>query len=145
MVVDGYDETGRLLAHTLGGGLQYTIGSHGIVSLRKVSDAELKHPRWRKSRFALEGVPGTFAGWTDGRLWNGWAKPHFEFAEANRLLHSLTELSFRYDSAQDAFVAPDGNGEAESWAAAVITPLEGEPIKVYPIGTGSWCWEEEAR
>ena len=28
MVVDGYDETGRLLAHTVGGGLQYTIGSH---------------------------------------------------------------------------------------------------------------------
>jgi len=94
---------------------------------------------------ALEGVPGIFAGWTNGRLWNGWEKPHFEFGEANRLLQSRTNLSFRYDSAQDAFAAPDGNGEVESWAGRVITPLEREPIKVYPIGTGSWCWEEEAR
>ena len=145
MVVDGYDETGRLLAHTLGGGLQYTIGSHGIVSLRKVSDAEMKHPRWRKSRFALEGVPGTFGGWTDGRLWNGWERPHFEFDEANRLLHRLTDLAFRYDSAQDAFIVSDWSGEEEPWVAEVITPPDGEAIKVYPIGTGSWCWQEEAR
>lgn len=145
LVVDGYDDAGRILAHPLGGGPQYLISLQGALFLRKVSKDQLDNPSWRQSRFGIEGLEEAFIGWTDGRLWNGWEKPRFQMQEANRLLQSLTDRPYRYDPARDAFISTGGSDEEESWVAEVITLPGGETIKVYPIGTGAWCWQEEAR
>ena len=78
LVVDGRDARGRLLAHPLGGGPQYIVSSKGESELRIVAADEQKQPLWRRTRFSLDGLDGSFEGWTNGELWNGWDRPFFE-------------------------------------------------------------------
>ena len=72
LIVDGYDASGSLLAHPLGGGFQFIIATQRLDTLRLVTDAEQQANLYRHAHFALDGVEGVFAGWTDGRHWNGW-------------------------------------------------------------------------
>ena len=142
MVVDGYDDQGRLLAHPMGGGLQYAIKVGAGGDFRRVTADEQQRPLWRTSRFALDGVDGAFKGWTNAQLWNGWGKPHFEPEEARKLIAAINDPKVRYDSAKDVFITTNGEAEDEVWSAQLITVLGPSQVKVFPIGAGSWCWEE---
>jgi hypothetical protein len=141
LVVDGRDPNGRLLAHPLGGGPQYAISTRSEAELRIVTVEEQSKPLWRRARFSLEGLEGGFEGWTTGKLWNGWDMPFFESKEAERLTAHLTDSKPRFDEMRDAFITVAGD-EEEVWAAETVELLGGQTIKVYPIGAGSWCWEE---
>lgn len=143
LVIDGRDTQGRLLAHPLGGGPQYIVGSKGESELRLVPADEQKQPLWRRTRFSLDGLDGSFEGWTNGELWNGWDRPFFESEEAQRLISQLTDSKPRFDAQNDAFITVSSD-EDEVWQAETATLLGGRTIKVYPIGAGSWCWEEVA-
>src|SRR4051812_22468189 len=101
LVVDGYDAAGCLLAHPEGGGFRYVIRPELAAKLRLVTDAELDESLCRYASFWLEGVDGVFEGWTDGRHWNGWAMPHFERSEAERVARAFAGC---YDANRDAFI-----------------------------------------
>jgi hypothetical protein len=67
--------------------------------------------------------------------------PRFEFAVCQEILRFLGDGQARFDVKADAFVTVS-NGEGEAWSAGEITITDGSRIKVYPLGAGSWIWEE---
>ena len=48
----------------------------------------------------------------------------------------------RYDAGRDAFVSKDSSDEQseEEVFSSVMLVIE-NPVKTYPIGAGSWCWD----
>lgn len=81
----------------------------------------------------------TVAAYSNGARWNGWALPYFS-AEADRsLLDHMPEL--RFDAARDAYILKGDDGDEEDVFEACTIDVDGQPVKTYPIGTGSWTWE----
>ncbi|RYZ79393.1 MAG: hypothetical protein EOP04_27830 [Proteobacteria bacterium] len=82
----------------------------------------------------------TFEGFTTGEDWNGFAVLFFELNVAHQIIDSLSKIgiSSGYDSDEDAFwVISDGSDDEE-----LFFSTESEGRKYYPIGSGSWIWEE---
>ena len=142
LVCDGYDGAGRLLAHPLGGGLQLTVPAQDEPRLRVVAEGEKAAALSRKGRFALADGEAAFDGWSNGELWNGWAMPRFEKAEAERVLARFGGQRARFVGELDAFVTMSQDGEEDVWGVEVITIADGSRIKAYPVGAGAWTWEE---
>lgn len=88
LIVDGYDASGALLAHPLGGGFQLIIPAADHPRFDTVPGME-RTPIFTRAWFTLEGLEDSFTGWTDGRNWNGWAMPRFELPEAQRVIAAL--------------------------------------------------------
>lgn len=141
LVCDGYDDGGRLLAHPLGGGFQLIVPAQDEQRFRVVEEAEKGATLFHQGRFGLADSETVFAGWSNGVLWNGWETPRFEFAVCREILLSLGAGQGRYETHADAFVTASGE-EEETWPAEEITVSDGSRIKVYPLGAGSWIWEE---
>jgi|ERR1044071_1407282 hypothetical protein len=142
IVVDGYDERGRLLMHPMGGGLQACLDAVSARVFRAVDEGERAGALFRRGRFALADSEEAFDGWTDGRCWNGWEMPRFEKSEADRLVRSLGNERARFDAVRDAFVTLAQDGEEEVWVGEQIIITDGSAMKVYPVGAGSWIWDE---
>jgi hypothetical protein len=68
--------------------------------------------------------------------WNGWAMPYFRLKDAKAVAR---EMKGRYDKERDAFIF-NYDGEDDAFAATTIK-VRGRNVKVYPIGTGYWCWD----
>jgi hypothetical protein len=137
LVCDGYDDSGRLLAHPLGGGFQLTMPARDEARFRVVADGELATILFHQARFSLADSEYVFTGWSNGRVWNGWKMPRFERAEAERLLVWLGNEGARFDGKRDAFVTLSQDGEEQVWGAEVITVIDGSRIKAYPVGAGA--------
>jgi hypothetical protein len=142
LVCDGYDGAGRLLAHALGGGFQLTVPAQDEPRFRAVPDGERGAALFYKGRFTLADAEAAFDAWSNGELWNGWAMPRLERAEAERVLARLGDQRARFDGERDAFVTMSQDGEQEVWGVEVITIADGSRIKAYPVGAGAWTWEE---
>ena len=95
----------------------------------------------KRASFTLETFPGKrFFGFTNGEDWNGWACPYFTFQEAQRIaeLHNELPGNFAYyQKEKDSFVFKF-NDDPEEYPTVSF----GE-TNLYPIGNGSWIWEEE--
>lgn len=139
LVVVGYDAAGNLLAHPPGGGFQFSIRPDQARQLRVVTDQERLQPLYRKTTFGMEGIEATFEGWTDGTLWNGWARPLFEFAAAAEVAQVF---GGEYRADLDAFVTKPDDGEEEVWQSVMISTPGGVQVKLYPIGAAAWIWDE---
>jgi hypothetical protein len=103
--------------------------------------------RYQPAQFRLRSLPGVFAGYTSGRVRNGWACPVFEHAEALRLVEALSaddgEAIAHYDERDDCFVfAPDAVPDV--FDARLLPCADGVTRKLYRIGTGVWDWEDLA-
>ena len=98
---------------------------------------------FRRASFAIEGIKEEFTGWCDGRHWNGWAMPRFEFPQAEKVVAAFDPKSGRYNAAADAFITMTADGEEETWTGETIALPDGGSVKVYAVGAGSWIWEEE--
>ena len=96
---------------------------------------------FQRGRFTLADTEAAFDGWSNGEVWNGWAMPRFGFAVCREILKSFADEQARFDEKGDAFVTVS-DGEEESWPGEQITISDGSRIKVYPLGAGSWIWEE---
>ena len=141
LVVDGFAHSGDLLAHPLGGGLQLIVPAAELRRFALASELE-KTPVFHRALFEIEGADAQFEGWTEGRVWNGWAMPYFEFTEAGKVIGSMAVDTCRYDAASDAFVTVTSDDEEETWSAEIIALPDGGTVKAYPVGAGSWIWEE---
>jgi hypothetical protein len=103
-----------------------------------------------KTRFAIEGLEGTYEGWHDpSDLWNGFANPLMGREESERLANTLSthvdgDFGFRveFDPAEEVFrVTLTERGASER--VEEILPVEVEGVgHVYDWGHG-WCWLEE--
>jgi hypothetical protein len=112
----------------------------------------LQQPKLRKQRFIIYGLYDEgIEGWTDGTLWNGWATPSFEYAEALKIVDMQNRLpafdpgdagKAWYDAENDrfCFVQAGSGGEVEYFEGTKLV-VDGEPRKLYPIGSWSWTWE----
>lgn len=99
-----------------------------------------------KKVFTIDGFDYVYIGYTSGRRWNGWATPHFEFAEALEVMHEYNECSdeilMEYDKVYDQFYKLDkDSGELETWKGEDYNTTDG--IKhLYGIGAYSWVWDD---
>lgn len=98
----------------------------------------------RATKFVIDFIPSkAFEGFTDDRLWNGWACPYFSFDEAQKIAEAQKELGLNayYDADSDgfAFEVENTGGEYDIFPSEVI-----DGRKLYPVGAGCWIWEEEA-
>ena len=98
-----------------------------------------------KAVFTIGEYPQAYIGYTSGRTWNGWATPHFEFAEAKRVAEGFNECAeypMKYDEAKDLFYILDKETEElEYWQGTNYHTAEGIK-KLYGIGAYSWVWDE---
>jgi hypothetical protein len=140
LVVDGFAPSGDMLAHPLGGGLQLILPAADLPRFAFASELE-RTPLFHRALFEVEGVDAQFAGWSDGRVWNGWSMPHFEFSEAEKIIAAMTPENGHYNPVLDAFVTGT-NDEAESWPGEIIGLADGGAGQMYAVGAGSWIWDE---
>lgn len=104
-------------------------------------------PAIRKARFTADWLPADMSveGFSNGMRWNGWGMPMFTLEEAQRLIPYMPGLE--HDASTDSFVMKSENdepGQHEVFAAETIT-VDGQSVKVYAIGAGSWCWGDPPR
>jgi hypothetical protein len=104
-------------------------------------------PRFHRSIFTADFLgAAAVPGWTDGSDWNGWATPYFEFAEAKNLirLHQAVNGpdSAYYNPQSDTFGFLLNGGDEPELFGAVEIAASSHKVKVYPIGTCAWIWEE---
>ena len=97
-----------------------------------------------KTIFTIDGFAPAYIGYTSGRLWNGWATPYFEIAEALQVMNDYnnnTDRPMWYDEETDSFrIAETEYTDAEIWKGTNIQTDEG--IKhLYGIGAYSWVWD----
>lgn len=97
-----------------------------------------------KTIFTIDGFAPAYIGYTDGTLWNGWATPHFEVAEALNVMHDYnkdTGNPMWYDKETDSFrIAETEYTSEENWKGENIQTEEG--IKhLYGIGAYCWVWD----
>ena len=98
-----------------------------------------------KAVFTIGEYPKAYIGYTSGRLWNGWATPSFEFAEAKRVAEGFNETAefpMQYDEVYDQiYILDTETSDLETWKGEDIHTKEG--IKhLYGIGTYSWVWDK---
>lgn len=93
-----------------------------------------------KAVFTIGEYPKAYIGYTSGKLWNGWATPHFELAEAKRVAEGFNECAENpifYNEQSKTFYTFDG----EIWKPETVQTADG--IKyLYGIGAYSWTWDE---
>ncbi len=141
LVVYGTDDRGCLLAHPLGGGLQFILPSAELPRFQRVEASETLSV-FGSGKFYLEGIDGEFEGWSDGTFWNGWEKPCFARKTAELVLQAAG-ASWTYDAKSDAFVVATEDGEDdETFAAETVQLGDGGAVIAYFIGAGSWIWEK---
>ena len=97
-----------------------------------------------KTVFTIDGIAEAYIGYTSGRLWNGWATPHFEIDEARAIMQKFNEcaeLPMQYDEVYDPFYILDTETtELEVWKGEDCQTKEG--IKhLYGIGAYAWVWD----
>ena len=97
-----------------------------------------------KTIFTIDGFAPAYIGYTSGRLWNGWATPNFEIAEALRVMADYNENTGNpmwYDEETDSFrIAETEYTDEEIWKGRNCNTDEG--IKhLYGIGGYSWVWD----
>lgn len=99
----------------------------------------------RKTIFTIGDESKAYIGYTAGRLWNGWATPYFEKAEANKVMEEFNkcaEFPMQYDEVYDQFYNyVEGFEDYEFWKGIDYPTTEG--IKhLYGIGAYCWIWDE---
>lgn len=142
LVVVGHESDGTLLAHPLGGGLQFRIPADEVPKFSVASDEE-KTAIFSKAFFTLDGLENAFEGWTDGTLWNGFEKPKFDRETAVTV---LSAMGFRWEfkNTEDSFhvIGCNDDDEPSVYSSELIALPDGGTAKVYGIGSGDWIWEK---
>lgn len=98
---------------------------------------------YQPGKFEIDGMKPSFPGfYTPGNTWNGWQRPAFRKAVAERVMKwKLVYIKMMYDPKTDTFWGySTDNREWEGWPGKDIT-VNGKKVHVYPIGAGAWIWD----
>lgn len=129
---------GKVVFFPQGGGPQRVMPQQEFERYFKVAPPPVYKPITVSADFLEDGRQ--LAAYGNGRRWNGWAMPMFDRAVGLELCRACPNI--RYDLARDAFVADMGEGEEPEVYTATTVTVSGQELKVYPIGAGSWIWDE---
>lgn len=142
LMVDRVDGDGTLHAFPLGGGFQLRFDPIKVEELDfiKVPKDKLENPEWSSIDVYAEWIEKSYKAWTTGQRWNGWVMPFFEFDEAMRYAQDAGNTV--YEPGRDAFISTmEGSEDEPEVDLPTIIYVRGRgPLKVYPIGAGSWTW-----
>lgn len=98
---------------------------------------------FRKGRFSVEGGED-FDGFTDGRVWNGWACPLVTLEVGSKMLETCCDgdtLIFSRDG--DVLIVTDSCYPDEPYRLeASGIEVDGEKHAVYDLGQLGWCFTE---
>lgn len=100
----------------------------------------------KRAEFAFDVGP-IFPGYTQGKDWNGWGCPFFTKKVADEIaaFFWFEEGQMTYDAHLDAYLYKDGNlpdtDPYEVMLGVDVDTVDGI-LHLYPIGSGSWCWNE---
>ena len=107
---------------------------------------------FRPGRFTIDGLPGTYNGYTRGETWNGWAVPYFSLDIARRVAGDYAaqpagldgQPEAEYDADRDLVRLYDpSSGEWDEYGRVEIDDGTGYGLRVfYPVGAHYWTWEE---
>ena len=113
---------------------------------------EIVHPPpagFRPGRFTIDGLPGTYDGFTRGETWNGFAVPYFPLAEARHIAADFAaqppnpdgQPIGEYDADRDVVRLRDPS--SDDWDETSRVEIDGRSL--YPVGAHLWTWEETER
>lgn len=100
----------------------------------------------RPGRFQIDGLPGTYEGFTRGETWNGFAVPYFPLAEARRVADDYAaqppspDGQTRSDYDADCDLIRLFDPSCGEWDEFEAVEVEGQLL--YPVGARSWTWQE---
>lgn len=107
---------------------------------------------FQPGRFRVDGLDGTYDGFTRGETWNGWAVPYFPLAEARRVADDYAaqpagldgQTKAEFDADRDLIRLYDpSSGEWDEYGPVEIGDGTGyAPGALYPVGAHLWTWEE---
>ena len=120
LVVDGRDARGDLLVRPLGGGFQFILPSAEVARFQRVEPAETIEV-FSPGTYALEGLDGKFAGWSDGSCWFGWEKPGFSREVAEGIVRA-TGRRWTYEERTDEFVMANSSSQRVKSPSPSATP-----------------------
>lgn len=113
-------------------------------------DDGVNESNFYKAIFTIDDDGYKFEGYHDPRKkWNGYECPYFEKEVADEMVKVFTkrekDLNMYYDKNKDVYVY-DNTHYTKDEETIVTYESEtinynGEDIKVYPIGAGSWMWD----
>ena len=94
--------------------------------------------------FTFDDYPKAYIGYTSNDDWNGWATPHFELAEALRVMADYnddTDNPMYYDDESDTFyIAETECVSGAIWEGCNCQTDDG--VKhLYGIGAYYWMWD----
>ena len=124
---------------------RFLVGYDAETGKRIEAPAESR--KLRLAQFAVDGLEGTFEGYTTGETWNGWAVPYFPLGEARRIIADYDtqppsldgQTRGEYDSDRDVIRLYDPS--ADEWDE--IGSVEHDGHTLYPVGAYLWTWEEK--
>ncbi len=120
-----------------GGGFVVTLPRTEFEAKYKLTQV----PEFNLIRVKAEWLPDDLElyAYSQEMRWNGWAMPWFELAAAKTLLDYIPEL--RWNAELDEFRLRPGEPE-DAWTGGNVQ-IGNRTLHLYPIGAGSWCWEQE--
>jgi hypothetical protein len=134
------------LIRELSGHVEFVREGGGFVRCRPAAEFHREFKPAPEPKFKLGSVTGDWldgkkiAAFLDGTKWNGWAKPYFPLISALKVVHHWPGA--RYDVSKDAIIIEASEDMEREEYAAVTIEVDGAKVKAFPIGAGSWCWEE---
>lgn len=106
----------------------------------------------RRGHFYLEGIDGTFSGFSSGARWNGFSVPMFTRKVADQIMAAFNVRLIRkynlpalaaYNAAEDRYSYPTFDGEGKSMDTYEAMQVGARTL--YPIGAMAWGWQEDAQ
>lgn len=92
----------------------------------------------RKTKFYIGESENIYEGYTDGRLWNGWACPYFTKEVADEMMADHNEVMY-YEERLDAYIVVDSNHDnlidsgAKDLVDSIIKYAKPNPTRDYEI------------
>lgn len=98
----------------------------------------------KKTLFGMDGTK-IYEGYTSGQRWNGWQMPSFTLEVAKQMATDMAEekvMDIMYSANNDKFVVLFEDDDDTEVVSPTLHIIDGEVVKLYGIGSGSWCWDE---
>lgn len=124
------------------------------ILLKALTDLDQATMPLRRGMFSIDDgggdtALGPYAGYTRGQTWNGWACPYFTKEVADQLAalwnrEPTNGMGCTYDAASDTYTFLDTQNDMEpDTYTGEDHEVNGQTLRLYPIGNGSWVWDED--